>query len=226
MADKYADTINELITRLEQELQDEASWTLYADKNGLKVHTRLDAGLTSAKGVGTIPFHPRAIWDIIMDITKKKSYDGQLASGQRVKVLDEQTSIDYLEYKPVFIVAGRDFVNLVHWRVLENGTIIIVAKSVEDLELCPLKEPKIVRGDVHIAGWKIVPNAAYDGAEVSFLVKSDLKGSIPSRVASKAAADQPYQIQTISNLLKKSKDLAKLAAEGPVKNVLPTLARP
>ncbi|DAZ97827.1 TPA: hypothetical protein N0F65_002497 [Lagenidium giganteum] len=225
VAEKFADTIDKLIARMDVELNDESAWNFHSEKNGLKAYTKVDGSLTAAKGVGFVPFHPRAIWDAVIDINKKKLYDGQLATGHRLQTLDDQTCVDYLEYKPVFVVAGRDFVNLVHWRVLPGGAIIIVAQGIEDLSLAPLKEPKIVRGDVHLAGWKIVPNAAYDGADVSFMVKSDLKGSIPSRIASKAAAEQPYMIQRIADLLKKSKNLAELEAQGKVKNTIFELPR-
>ncbi|GLD99516.1 hypothetical protein PINS_up008242 [Pythium insidiosum] len=203
------------------EIADESAWSFHSEKHGVKAYTKIDGSLTAAKGEGHIPFHPRAIWDVVMDVAKKKTYDSQLANGMRVAKLDEQTNIDYLEYKPVLFVAGRDFVNLVHWRVLRDGTIVIVAQSIEDLELCPSKEPKIVRAEVHIAGWKIVPDADYKGAHVTFMVKSDLKGSIPSRVASKVASEQPYMIHEVAQVLKKTSNLDHILKDGKMLNSIP-----
>lgn len=218
--EKYRDVIGALTTRMLSDMEDEAAWTYHSEKHGVKAYTKIDGSLTAARGVGHVPYNPRAVWDLIMDVDRKHTYDAQLRLGKRAAVLDAQTNIDYLEYKGMFIVSGRDFVSLVHWRVLTGGTIVIVAKSVEDLDLCPLNEPKLVRGDVHIAGWKIVPDADYKGCKVTFMVKTDLKGSIPSRVAGKAAADQPYLIHELSQVLKKSKDLARYDTLGKVTNTI------
>ncbi|RLN57396.1 hypothetical protein BBJ28_00002690 [Nothophytophthora sp. Chile5] len=218
--EQFSEMIEKAVARMEAEMNDESSWNFIAERDGVKAYTKVDGSLTAAKGVGYLPFHPRAILDQVLDAAKRKLVDPQLALGMRLKSVNAQTNIDYLEFKSIFVVAGRDFCNLSHWRVLPGGTIIVVVQSIEDLVLCPLKEPKIVRGEIHLACTKIVPNAAYDGAEVSTMAKSDLKGSIPARIAGKAAADQPFVIHRIGETLKKSRDLEKLAALGKVTNTL------
>lgn len=216
--EEYSEMIEKAVARMEAELNDESAWNFIGDKDGVKAYTKVDGSLTSAKGVGFLPFHPRAIWDQVIDPAKRKLVDPQLALGMRLKDLDAQTTIDYLEYKSMFVVAGRDFCNLAHWRVLPGGTIIVVVQSIEDLELCPLKEPKVVRGDLHLACTKIVPNANYDGAEVTMMVKTDLKGNIPARIAGKAAAEQPFVIHRIGEVLKARRDLDKFSLQGKMKN--------
>jgi hypothetical protein len=226
--DKYRDLVEKALARVESELNDESSWNFNSEKNGVKAYTKVDGSLTSAKGIGFLPYHPRAIWNQVIDSSKKKLVDPQLAQGMPLATLDAQTTIDYFEFKPIFVVAGRDFCNLTHWRVLPDGTIMIVAQAIEDLDLCPLKEPKVVRGEVHISCTKIVPNAAYDGAEVTFMVKTDLKGNIPSRIASKAAAEQPFVIQRIGEVLKKNRaEVERLTKLGKVTNtIFDTSAKP
>ncbi|KAE9358749.1 hypothetical protein PF008_g2544 [Phytophthora fragariae] len=212
--EEYSEMIEKVVARMETELNDETSWNFIGDKDGVKAYTRVDGSLTAAKGVGYLPYHPRAIWDQVVDAAKRKLVDPQLALGMNLRTLNAQTKIDYLEYKSMFVVAGRDFCNLAHWRVLPGGTIIIVVQSIEDLELCPLKEPKVVRGDLHLACTKIVPNAAYDGAEVTMMLKTDLKGNIPARIAGKAAAEQPFVIARMGEVIKARRDLDKVAAQG------------
>ncbi|TMW65059.1 hypothetical protein Poli38472_009226 [Pythium oligandrum] len=218
--EKYRELIEKAIARMDVDMDEESAWTFHSEKHGVKAYTKIDGSLTAAKGVGHVPYNPRAFWEVVMDVANKKSYDSGLAQGVRLGRVDAQTVLDYVEYKPVFVVAGRDFCNLVHWRVLPNGTIIIVVQSVEDLEVCPLKEPKVIRGEVHIAGWRIVPDPDYKGAHVTYMVKSDLKGSVPSRIAGKAASEQPYLIYQISQVLKKSKTLDQVAALGKLTNTI------
>ncbi|KAE8882296.1 hypothetical protein PF005_g1025 [Phytophthora fragariae] len=224
--EEYSEMIEKVVARMETELNDETSWNFIGDKDGVKAYTRVDGSLTAAKGVGYLPYHPRAIWDQVVDAAKRKLVDPQLALGMNLRTLNAQTKIDYLEYKSMFVVAGRDFCNLAHWRVLPGGTIIIVVQSIEDLELCPLKEPKVVRGDLHLACTKIVPNAAYDGAEVTMMLKTDLKGNIPARIAGKAAAEQPFVIARMGEVIKARRDLDKVAAQGKVTNTLFELPLP
>jgi hypothetical protein len=217
--DKYRALLEPQIDQMLKDMDDEASWRFHAEKHGIKGYTRIEDSLTAAKGVGRVAFNPRAVWDLIMDVERKHTFDRQLLEGKRLATLDAQTNIDYLSYKsPAFFVAGRDFLSIVHWRVQPNGDIIVVAQSVEDLELCPLKEPKIVRGHIHIGGWRIVPDADYKSCEVTFVVKTDLKGSIPARVAGAAASEQPYLIHEIAEVLKKDKDIARFDALGKVVN--------
>ncbi|TMW65058.1 hypothetical protein Poli38472_009225 [Pythium oligandrum] len=217
--EQFRDLMEEAITRMLTDMDEAAAWTFHSEKHGIKAYTKVEGDLTAAMGVGHVPYSPRAFWDVVMDVANKKAYDADLAEGTRLKQCDAQTVIDYIQYSaPVFFVAARDFLNVVHWRVLEDGTIVIVGKGIEDLELCPLREPKVVRGQVHIAGWKIVPDADYKGCTVTYIVKSDLKGSIPARVAAKAASDQPYLIHQIAQVLKKSKKLAEIDAQGKLTN--------
>ncbi|KAL4146413.1 hypothetical protein PRNP1_012277 [Phytophthora ramorum] len=224
--DEYSEMIEKTVARMEAELNEETSWNFIGDKDGVKAYTKVDGSLTAAKGVGYLPYHPRVIWDQVVDAAKRKLVDPQLALGMNLKSLNAQTSIDYLEYKSMFVVAGRDFCNLAHWRVLPGGTIIVIVQSIEDQELCPLKEPKVVRGDLHLACTKIVPNAAYNGAEVTTMVKTDLKGNIPARIAGKAAAEQPFVISRMGEVIKARRDLDTIVAQGKVTNTLFELPQP
>ncbi|CAH0474824.1 unnamed protein product [Peronospora belbahrii] len=217
---EYGEIIEKAVARMEDELNDISSWDFIGDKDGVKAYTKVDGSLTAAKGVGFLAYHPRVIWDQFIDAAKRKLVDHQLGLGMTLKVLNAHTSIDYLEYKSKFVVAGRDFCNLVHWRVLPDDTIIVVAQSIEDLEICPLKEPKVVRGDLHFACTKIVPNAAYDGAMVTTIVKTDLKGSIPARIAGKVAAEQPFVIARMGEIIKARRDLNQVAAQGKLTNTV------
>lgn len=224
---EYKDLLEKAIARMDAEIDDASAWVFHSEKQGVKAYTKVDGSLTSCKGTGFLAFHPQLILELVTDASERTTVDPQLAFGGSLKRFDAQTCIDYFEYKsPVFVVAGRDFCNLVHWRVLPNGTIVVVGQSIEDHALCPLKEPKVVRGEIHLACWKIVPNATYTGADVTFMAKSDLKGSIPARVAGKAAAEQPFVILRIAEALKKKKNTAEIIARGKVVNLGSASAAP
>ncbi|CAI5707246.1 unnamed protein product [Peronospora farinosa] len=122
-------------------------------------------------------------WDFIGDKDGVKAYtkvDGSLTAAKGVgflpyhpRVIWDQF-IDATKRKLVDhqLALGRKLKNIA------SSDPYRLSRSIEDLELCPLKEPKVVRGDLHLACTKIVPNAAYDGAMVTTMVKTDIKGSI------------------------------------------------
>ncbi|KDO16486.1 hypothetical protein SPRG_17991, partial [Saprolegnia parasitica CBS 223.65] len=108
----------------------------------------------------------------------------------RIATLDAHTTIDYVAYKPVLLVSGRDFVTRFHSRELNDGSSVVVATSTTH-PLCPLREPDTIRGHVHLAGWRIIPRSE-SLSEVWFFVKTDLRGSIPARISQRVLLDQGF----------------------------------
>ncbi|ETV83926.1 hypothetical protein, variant [Aphanomyces astaci] len=122
--------------------------------------------------------------------SKDEEYDSACASCARLHTLDSHTAIDYFASKAVLMVAGRDFVNLVHWRQLPDGSIVLVAVATSDPSK-PSPSPGLVRGEIHVAGWTIAALGA-SHSKVSFLIKMDLKGNIPGYIQRKVALDQAF----------------------------------
>jgi hypothetical protein len=70
----------------------------------------------------------------------------------------------------VWPISARDFVDLVHWRLLADGSIVICAFS---SKFDDLKGPVsgLVRGDTATAGYILKPNKSSGGTDVHFLVE-------------------------------------------------------
>ncbi|RHZ23731.1 hypothetical protein DYB31_005479 [Aphanomyces astaci] len=168
-----------------------SSWTFQSEKEGVRAYSKQPDGssLTSVLGVGSMAFPASTILGFLLDTSRKVAYDPMCAAAFAIARLDPHTSLDYYASKPVLIVSGRDFVNVVHWRVLPDQSIAVVAKATQTDQM-PVN-PGLVRGEVHVAGWHIVPTGQHS-ADVSFMVKLDLKGSIPTFVQNKIAVDQAY----------------------------------
>ena len=96
--------------------------------------------------------------NLIWDISKRKGFDSSFDSGYRVKTINEQvgrhspllfrqqqcyprdvlqTALDYLKFKGVLFVSGRDFSNLVHWRVRGGCAKAITAFIATPGSFCP-----------------------------------------------------------------------------------------
>lgn len=67
-------------------------------------------------------------------------------------------------------VSGRDFVDLSHWRLLGDGTIVIISFSSKFDELKP-PVSGLVRGETAYSGYILKPAKSSGGTEVHFLVE-------------------------------------------------------
>ncbi|RHY41463.1 hypothetical protein DYB38_006492 [Aphanomyces astaci] len=165
-------------------------WTFNSEKQGVRAYSKDEGTLLSVLGVGSLPFPPAHVATFLFDASKRPEYDSACASCARLHTLDSHTAIDYFASKAVLMVAGRDFVNLVHWRQLPDGSIVLVAVATSDPSK-PSPSPGLVRGEIHVAGWTIAALGA-SHSTVSFLIKMDLKGNIPGYIQRKVALDQAF----------------------------------
>jgi hypothetical protein len=67
-------------------------------------------------------------------------------------------------------VSGRDFVDLSHWRLLADGTIVVISFSSKFDDLKP-PQSGLVRGETATAGYILKPAKSSGGTEVHFLVE-------------------------------------------------------
>ena len=151
-----------------------------------------------------------------------------MKSTKVLKVYDDCTALRYLEYKGLAFVSGRDFCNIHHWRdANENDgndenehkkgkedqeglrAIHSVAYAEERLDLCPLVRG-LVRGKLVIAGYVLEPLAVAEGGteggaevmtRVTYVVKTDVGGSIPGWVIKIKSKEQPMQLLALKKML-------------------------
>ena len=71
-------------------------------------------------------------------------------------VTSATTTLEYTKYKAVWPTSSRDFLTVTHWRILENGSFVILSYSKENDSLCPAVN-ECVRGDMKIGGYLIEP---------------------------------------------------------------------
>ena len=118
---------------------------------------------------------------------------------EKVDEYNGHTWSTYSRYKSFMFVSGRDFYNLIHWRVEDSGTILFIGGSLESTT-CPPKRG-LVRGELVIGGWVLRPVNGGNATEVSYVVNLDLKGKIPSIIVNQIVTKQPMQINIIRRFL-------------------------
>ena len=95
------------------------------------------------------------------------------------------------------VTAPRDFCNLTHWEARPDGNIILIAKSVEHPK-CPEAKP-YVRATLHIGGWVLEP-APNNSTKVTYLMQTDINGSVPTFVVKKVTSQQGRIVVTVAEV--------------------------
>jgi len=191
---KLGNTIDKFLQMCDEPLE---SWTDDENpqakifvKRGVKVVQRAMPDSNIMRGDAVVSYHPKLIFDAILDLNKKKVYEKHLHCAARLKEVNNHTFIDYLRYVGTWPATARDFCYLAHWRILpeRNNAIVIVAINHEDEQLCPLRTDAI-RGDIHLSGYLLTPIYDDDGicrsCNFQRISAINVKGIVPNVVTQK-----------------------------------------
>eukprot|EP01135_Chromosphaera_perkinsii_P010166 Nk52_evm32s2039 gene=Nk52_evmTU32s2039 len=192
--------------------QGQDGWEKAGNSKGVTSFIKKGTEFPTAKGHGTIPFPNSKVREIIMEKEERLCYDEMYEDGGPIEQLDSQTQIDYAIMKKVAMVAQRDFVNLTHWRVEEDGTILIIAMEHEH----PNKPPKspVVRARCICGGYVLKVNKQNPNhTDVCYVVCTDLGGSVPGFVLKMVTSKQPMIVAAIG------KHMTKINAESDASKV-------
>ena len=201
---KYKDTIEaKFKTFLEKGKGTEIMnkyWSFNFEQNGVCCFVPHNSDFPGAKGIGILNYPTRAVFEIIKrcgdpDDTLAYRKDPRYEKIDVLERLNEQTSVQYLEYKAVWPVSGRDFTNITHWRRLRNGCFIFAGFTFEYEKRPPISG--LVRAETIIGGWHLEPLENGMKTKLTYIVELDFKGSIPSFVVSQVTKKQPMQIDII-----------------------------
>ena len=158
------------------------------------------------KGQAAIPFSIKDIFSLISDLNQLPLINPQVDAVQKLKNFSATTSTNHIVFKQVWPTAVRDMINFTHWRIVSGGKVVIVTYNAEDYhaadQLESLPPPKgAVRANLVLGGYVLAPDLKSGTTKVTYLVSSDLRGSIPSRVGNLVARGQPLIVAAIAKHL-------------------------
>ena len=195
------------------------SWDVMFEKPGVLATRKTgNSRAICVRGETLMPYTIPEIYAMTSTSKGRKSLDSQLEIYNRLKWFSRNTGVEYLRFKPVWPTAARDFCNLTHWRLLDDGTFLTFGYSTPFPDLCP-EEDGVVRADLILGGYVMRP--VVGGTQIFIVVQSDLGGSLPTRVANMAAEQQP---NSLLKLRKRLDEKYSFANERPdfSKPILPT----
>ena len=208
---KIEDSVERLVN-----LIDTPGWEQMYVEDGM-VGLQKPGSILCVRGDLQMQFGMCPIFDIIMDTSRNKEINPQVASAQKNQTFSVNTATQHLKFLPVWPTSARDMVNLTHWRLLPDNRIIIISvgeKAFDEANPC---DPGTVRAELLIGGYVLTP-VGNGCTKVQYVVQSDLKGNIPTVVSSFVSRGQPKVILSIRAALQK-------AARSTVLNpLIPTFA--
>lgn len=123
--------------------------------------------------------------------------------------MDEHSNVAHLCFKATrfFRTSYRDFVVLIHWRELADGTCLVVGRSVKHALCPPDRTKKFVRGTIMFSGWVLRPlsPAAPGGparSAVTYMVHCDLGGAAPAWMKNLVATQQPLIMRDLAEFFR------------------------
>jgi len=171
-------------------------WSPLYEKSNVKA-MKQPGSFVCVKGEGLVAFPIHDIFRIVLWTERMVELDLRMHENHRIKPLCISASFEYFRWKPVWPTAARDMCNMNHWRRLPDGRVVIVSFAATD-PMCP-EVTGCVRAECILGGY--VFEQVPGGTLVRYLVQTDLKGSIPTSVASFVAEEQPLVIDVIRKVL-------------------------
>jgi hypothetical protein len=177
--------------------QSSTKWQSHFEKNGVTAFKR-PGSVVCVRSDALLPFSVVDIFSLLMNDLKQKEVDMSIKTTKRIKNFSNNTALIYSRYKQIWPLTVRDFCNLVHWRLLPDGTIVIVSFSEKFEELCPL-EDGILRGELILSGYVLRQTAK--GTQCQYVIQVDLKSTLPAPVINLIASIQPMNLANIRTFL-------------------------
>jgi hypothetical protein len=143
-------------------------WQPLWNQENIQASKYYESNLICVKGETNLPYTIAEIFQLLSRADCRRDMDSLIDQNQRLKWFSPHTGVERLVYKPVWPTDPRDFCNITHWRLLDDGTFILLAFSSPMPDLCP-EQPKFVRGNLLLGGYAM--KHASGGTELSLVVQ-------------------------------------------------------
>jgi len=187
----------------------EDQWFLLTEKRGVRAFQLANDELNPRpefailKGVGRVKASPLVVRDTLIDSEARKKWDLFYEDGQLLKwIVQDKEAIVHLQSKTYsYLVWPRDACLRVVQRELEPGVFLMVARSIENDELCP-SQSSHVRGEVIISGFHVRPiDETQQEVEITYIFQANAQGWLPTALTDLVTQYQPLSIIGIRKLL-------------------------
>jgi len=176
-------------------------WEFAFCRQAITVHT-IPGRIVTVRAQGDIPFPAQLCLKCILDPTQgMPAIDAMLVSISVIEKYDAHTDHSLFRYRGLWPTAPRDLCLFSHWCMHVDGRLILTSCSVPHAN-CP-ETPGVVRAEAHIAGWIFKPSKDGSSCKATYMLKTDLKGSLGKRITDLASKDQAMLVASLIKHLQK-----------------------
>ncbi|CAE6485856.1 unnamed protein product [Rhizoctonia solani] len=200
VSNPYQDSIDKALAYIRAEKEGTDGWENIDTKDGIILEKKYEndgSAIPLVRGHGLIKsLSAPALLSAILQPSARHLWDARFESGALLERYGRRTYKFYSVQKGVgWVVSERDIVGVQHVQEGENGAFELIQTSVDG----PPGDKGRVRATL-TAGWSAVPRG--DDLEVSYVVKINPNGSIPSAIVGKIVQDIPLSVVNITNFIR------------------------
>lgn len=185
---EYLEDTNKAAATLIQAVTPRAEgWEAIVDRDGVFVSKKAAPdGAICFRAMATIPFTIAEIFAASYTTAARKALDSELQECRRLRWFSRHTGVEYLSFRPILPANGKQYCNLTHWRLQEDGAFVSLAFSVPFPEQY-LEDHSVVPSQLLLDGYVMRP--VVGGTNVYHIVQTDLV-KLSSYYTTKAAEEQ------------------------------------
>eukprot|EP00939_MAST-03C_sp_MAST-3C-sp1_P001129 g1129.t1 len=153
-----------------------------------------------------VPVSPAAIVTILglpEEDPRKQRLSPDADESNVVRRHDNHTVIKYQRNKAIWPTAAREMVMVVHIRKMQDGNVVVAAKSIRS-DAAPPVDSKYVRMHIESAGWFLEPvedKTGGRGTRATYVNHFDPMGGIPTWVVKKGSSKNLSQVATLRDVI-------------------------
>jgi len=189
----YQELRREVFAKLKGLSEDEEGWTLMGTRSGVEMSKKLlpddSSSIPLVKGSGVMKgITPHQFYPIIALPGARRFWDSRFLEGFALQRYAHRSYKFYTIQKGAFLVQPRDFVGYQDAIIEDDGSIYVFQTSVPEDENTGSVKGR-TRGTLTVSGWCI--KAVGDDIDVTYLVKVNPNGSLPTSVVNMVVSELP-----------------------------------
>jgi hypothetical protein len=169
-----------------------SDWSSLWEREEVIASKRTESGLPCVRGETLLPYSIPEIFNLISRADCRRDLDTLIDTNQKLHWFSPQTGVERLTYKAIWPTDPRDFLNITHWRLVQDETLVMVAFRYPFDNLCPAESP-FVRGNLLLGGYAMRHEA---GGTRIYLVVQVFRSSIALSFFSVICVDR-YLLQLL-----------------------------
>ena len=121
----FSSNLNKAAKLILNSVSSNMEWEHMSEQDGVRTSRIVEpGGPIFVRGETFLPYSITEIFKVTSNEHNRKKLDNQLGSYTRLKWFARNTGLEHLKFKAVWPTQARDFCNITHWRLLQDGTLI------------------------------------------------------------------------------------------------------